>query len=190
MVEAGKKKHAEEMKRLGEAWRGTVLKGNPPPSEVRTAWKSLMKAHKAPVMDIDIPDHQNSLKALLDLLAMADAACAGFGVPHGSEHQHEEPLLKQVNELLNVPFIERGASTLAKHLDPQMLCVLPKIRTPQTGLTIRSLSHHLAIWPRDEISPMWAVLDTAQKDWECARFNLLLLPWPYEIGTAQFHASE
>ena len=186
----GRKKHADDMKRLGEAWRGAVLKSKQPPAEIGAAWQNFLKVLKAPVMDIDIPGHQNSLKALLDLLAMADAACAGFGVPHGSEREHEASLLKQVEELLNVPFIERGASTLARHLDPQMLCVLPKIRTPQTGLTIRSLSHHLAIWPRDEVCPLWAMLDTPQKDWECARFNLLLLPWPYRVDASQFSDSE
>lgn len=65
-----------------------------------------------------------------------------------------------------------------------MVCVLPKSRTPRVGCTLRSLSHNLALLPpRGEVRARWfnpfgrdpgPGLDEALK--------VLIVPFPYRIG--------
>ena len=66
--------------------------------------------------------------------------------------------------------------------------VLPKLRTPAAGITLRSLAHNLSAH-RSEIAVSWNVHagdDFGLVAADERRLNLLLVPWPYEIDPRAF----
>lgn len=127
-------------------------------------------------------------------------------------------------------------STLCDVVFPSRAIVLPKMRTSQRGVTIRSFSHHLALLNGTDVEPRWhysgnillsnAKRQTAMKNLDftskrldiafespdiannkhtkidpankrkCLRlddvareagpYNLVLLPWPFELRPSQF----
>jgi hypothetical protein len=59
---------------------------------------------------------------------------------------------------------------------------LPKRHTPQNGITIRSLTNHLALCPAGDVKVRWAENPCANSHY----FNLLLAPWPLQTSPADF----
>jgi hypothetical protein len=127
-------------------------------------------------------------EALLQLLALADEASIGFGIPGssltGSASLARDRAYWHARELLLHPRGDFGAN-LAENIESTKLRVLPKLHTPQTGLTIRSMSHNLALCPANEIKPHWSVVPRLGRKTE---LNLLLAPWPLEIRRSQFRS--
>jgi hypothetical protein len=119
--------------------------------------------------------HWEIVVAILSLHALADEACAGAGL------HSETPLQRLAAERL----AETG--TLAR-LSPDRVRVLPKLRPPESGITLRSLSHHLAI-DRSEVETRWYFAPQAQARAEPAtgRLSLLLVPFPSEVHASDFH---
>jgi hypothetical protein len=59
--------------------------------------------------------------------------------------------------------------------------VLPKMQTPQSGTTIRSLSLNLGLILGDEIIPKWHFLpEVGGKE-----FNILFVPWPLKVADGE-----
>jgi len=95
----------------------------------------------------------------------------------------------QLTELLLLlsQSVAHGA-TLCQEIHPSRGRVLPRMHTPQTGLTVRSLSHHLAYCPPSDISPEWKVsIERADPNHS---FNLLIIPWPKTVDPIQFKKSK
>lgn len=72
-----------------------------------------------------------------------------------------------------------------------VLSVLPKVRTPMVGCTLRSLSHHLALLPPSGIARAGWTPNYRQKVDEPGSMphrvmNLLLVPLPYSLGARSF----
>ncbi len=65
---------------------------------------------------------------------------------------------------------------------------MPKMRTPQSGLTIRSLSHNLAICSSSEIKPRWVVANFGNP-YELS-LNVMVVPWPSRIRPVQFRETQ
>jgi len=63
--------------------------------------------------------------------------------------------------------------------------VLPKQHTPQCGLSLRSLTHHLAYLRPGDCDVRWTSFQLRQPIVE-GQFNLLLLPWPEKIEATSF----
>lgn len=81
------------------------------------------------------------------------------------------------------------ASTFARHIHPSRAIVLPKMRTPQSGVTVRSLSHHAALITGSDIVPHWNVVEPPMPGRPPrAPYNLLVVPYPYDVRPAQFSA--
>jgi hypothetical protein len=122
------------------------------------------------------------------LISLADEACGGFGLPAPEldERDHEYFLLLRSVELLNRGALVGETCSLCAHVDPQLLAVLPKMRTPQVGLTLRSMTHHLALCPSDEVTPIWNLIPTPQAMRDGMRFNLFLIPYPFSLNRSQF----
>ncbi len=122
-------------------------------------------------------------QALLQLCSAADEACAGVGV---------EPLaagaLVQEGALCLFDSTGRSAgATLCKRLDPLRVGVLPRIHTPQSGLTVRSLSHHLALCNATEVRPSWQFLPhISPSPAESREWNVLVVPWPLTLTKGSF----
>lgn len=117
-------------------------------------------------------------RALLELHALADMASAGFGIPGSCA---EPGIGMRARQLL----LYRG--TLSE-FSVDRVRVLPKMRTPQTGLTIRSLSHNLAI-DRSEVKVKWQTSTMMLPGERAHELNLLIIPYPYKVETDDFRAA-
>jgi hypothetical protein len=90
-----------------------------------------------------IPDSPECTLAILNLLAAADEASVGLGLFFSESHK-SDPFEQEAERLLfNNAQSDHGA-TLCLRVASSKGRVLPKMHTPQSGLTIRSISHHLA----------------------------------------------
>lgn len=68
----------------------------------------------------------------------------------------------------------------------QLLCVHPKARTPSVGCTLRSLTHNLSLHPgAGTLKSGWILPNIAHQD-KKQDFNILLIPYPYEIEPSSF----
>lgn len=72
-----------------------------------------------------------------------------------------------------------------------VVCVLPKVRTPAIGCTLRSLSHHLALLPpagvvRGRWTPNYIRREPRAGSMPEGVMNLLLVPMPYSLHAQSF----
>ena len=83
-------------------------------------------------------------------------------------------------------------TNLCRNIPSDRMIVLPKVHTPQAGLTIRSMSHHLALHSGPEITPVWtptyrSVGESPGLFAPLSRtFNILVLPYPFVTRPTQF----
>lgn len=175
---------AKNVERIGERWRTAAANNQAVPSEVAEQWNiikslrhlsidSVCTSAKERVAGATRPnDSRRLVNALLELCAMADSACYGVGGP-GEDDQFWFLATTLVTE----------AGSLCRDIHPSRLRVLPKLHTPQKGMTLRSLTHHLSLCPTSGIVPSWKSITTSPSD---TRLNILLVPWPKEILPRQF----
>jgi hypothetical protein len=136
----------------------------------------------------------NLCKCLLELHAISDETMRGVGTlfaPHVSLYSHENVLyshehvvapagIERIHLQANLLLALRGTlSRIGKHRG----IVLPKSRTPQSGVTLRSLSLHLS-FHHTEVDVAWRAVPWTNV--EENTLNLLLVPWPYHIRAEAF----
>jgi len=165
----------------GRIWRkasGDPL--GPVPDFVQKNWVILLAA-----LDNDLRSIKSNRKlsrALLELVALADEACAGVGVTlFDNVDRQTRSFYRRARQQLR-PGVD--GSSLCVEIDKSRSRVLPKQHTPSKGLTVRSLSHHLALCCADEILPFWESVITYSQSKES--MNLLIIPWPEVIKPIQF----
>ncbi len=125
-------------------------------------------------------------RTLLDLHAIADETMRGVGTlfsPRVSFEQSGEPVPAGI-ELLhfraNLLLTLRGSlSRIGKHRG----IILPKMRTAETGLTLRSLSCHLS-FHSSEVNVSWRAVPWVNI--HEGAVNALIVPWPYKIEPGAF----
>jgi len=153
----------------------------------------LLKEFKDPTIEIDhlrvlgnIYDdkrktHRDFIKAVLYFAVVADVTCGGLGIlgqSLGPQNLSHRIFMGVANLLLN----NTGTlSTISKHHG----VVLPKMRTPQGGMTVRSMTHHLT-FHITEVEVMWRTFPLLVKDND---LNILAVPYPYEIKDSDFIAN-
>jgi hypothetical protein len=122
---------------------------------------------------------------LICLMAVADEACEGLGV----EIEGRLDVFQRHAFRLLGPGTDMRQSSLCQAIHPSKMRVLPKLRTPQQGLTLRSLSFHLSFY-RGPVNPIWHRAPLRSEPRPIARqsLNLLVVHWPYEIFPRQFDA--
>jgi len=147
------------------------------PAEVRKSWDALMGLVVRPVR----ADSREIARRLLEISGFADEAAAGLGMPGPREENSGFHLASETLLILNrnVSFCCEVARTTAR--------VLPKKHTPQQGLTLRSLTHHLALCMPWEVRAQWRTFRRPQLS---RVINLLLLPWPLEVEAKHFSLVE
>ncbi len=175
---------AKRLHKIGRTWR----KGWPAsPPEISRWWKTLWSLRDLPVQEIG--NVKQLYCALLHLCAASDEASYEVGVPRGKEAFENDPFRGWAEAGLAPG--RRTGSTLCREIHPSKLRVLPKFHTPQTGMTLRSLSHHLALWAGSDVTPLWFTAglprlpDTGNGD-DVHTLNLLLVPWPTSVSPKQF----
>jgi hypothetical protein len=168
----------ERAREIGDKWRADWRN---PPSEVALLWKSLVNA--STVTLTDLRKDTEIAQILLELCAIADEACAGVGVPP-EQSTAEDMFYFFADSLLSN---EAEGASLCCEVDKSKLRVLPKMRTPQSGLTIRSLSHNLCLIMTNEMKPRWITrIYSRHETKHKGRLNLLVVPWPRQTRPDQF----
>jgi len=178
----------KRVRNIGRTWQVSWVEGKVP-SEVSESWDVVLE---------DLDETVNSLagnirlsQKLLELCAMADEACSGIGLPqggHGSGRltkadRAEARFQARVRRKLRV------YSSACDEISADRVRTLPKMRTAQSGLTIRSLSHNIALWTGgDEVRPRWSPAGPYVE--ETSSINLLLVPWPTSVMPSQFSETE
>jgi hypothetical protein len=188
------------MRETGAAWRSMWSKssGSPMelPKDVARWWKLILDSalRNTPISSIKL-DQELAL-TLLSICVCADEASAGVGIPIsnpempqiGPDSSPPSPTSKEgfdpyhfhADKLL-LP--RSTGSSLCELIDHSKLRVLPKMHTPQSGLTMRAFSHHLALCMPNEVHCEWHNLPVNTQGF-C--LNLLLIPWPKTVRPSQF----
>lgn len=121
---------------------------------------------------------QASSQAALLLMVIADQTFANFNrSTAGAVPPTEFEILAELS------IHKRSPATLGNEIPYERLIILPKRRTPQTGLNIRSLSLHLAACPTSELNVQW--IDSPARE-QRTELNILFLPWPLKITPPSF----
>ena len=116
-------------------------------------------------------------QALLTLHAVADEACAGIAT--GTKPPDVGIVLRaRSRELL------ARTGTISR-IDPARLRVLPKYRTPNGGITYRSISRYVS---RTGPAVKYGVhtVRTPGRNPASEKLNMLLLPWPLRVSAGDF----
>jgi hypothetical protein len=162
---------------VGRVWRAASTRSETPlPRDVVEWWGTLVAAGEAEIASLG--QRRPLVEACLQLLAAADEASSGVGVLDPEKPQDDFD-----QRAMTLLAMDRPAATLCAQIDPSRALVLPKMHTPQVGMSIRSLSHHLAYCDAGEVAPRW---DVAPRALGTRSLNLLLLPWPLEVVPRQF----
>lgn len=183
LVGTNSEERAKRIEIAGEAWRKACNTDGPLPQELQRKWSDIVKEKNVAIQELR--NKKQCVVALLDLLSSADAASHSLGIysfdnageTHCSFSRHADLQLLQTGLNKNL------GATLCKGIHPSRARVLPKMHTPQNGLTIRSFSHHLAYCQAPGVRAEW--FSAAEKD-SPHTFNLLLVPWPKEVCPSQF----
>jgi hypothetical protein len=175
-----KTSRADALEEIGRRWRTAAAKAQLPPKPVGDWLAEIRTARNLPLTNIK--SRKRILAALVNLLAAADEACYGLGISLTSSDNDEFTKIAE-DELLP----GENGSTLCRNIHPSRARVLPKCHTAQTGLTIRSFSHFLALASNTEVRPEW--YSFCEKTSRHA-LNLLLVPWPKDLIPRQFRATE
>ncbi len=149
-----------------------------PGAEIEALCEAIAAGFEVALAAIAEPEGWSLCRALLELHALADLASAGFGIPGSCA----EP---SIGMRARQSLLYRGS---VSDFDVDRVRVLPKLRTPQTGLTIRSLSHNLAV-ARSEVKVKWQTSTMLLPGERAHELNLLIIPWPYQVRAEDFRAS-
>jgi len=119
-------------------------------------------------------------RALLTLHAIADEACAGTGVTVADVPRDGARFRARARELL------ARTGTLSR-ISRQRLRVLPRVRNPVGGPTIRSLSRYVCV-RGPEVDAVWNRIPagTVGPGGPAQEGNVLMLPWPLRIDAEDF----
>lgn len=164
------------VRELGKEWR-TAIHLKRPFSDLSinglsNEWQLLCDSFPQPLWKVG-RDHL-LLRALMKLIAVADEASEGVGAPEDTGE--DDFFLRSTRAFL------KNDATLGLQIDHTRLRVLPRMHTPQNGLTERSLSSYLSMCHAGEVTPRWLATPFRQRD----SINLLLIPWPLEVLVRQF----
>lgn len=224
-------KWRERVERNARLWRRQDNTRHDPPPEVRELLDEIAsqatgsgRAEPKKLFEISVPEPTNtSWLPYMQLLAIADQACRGIGLLFGAaaelpkDSQDAYPadsivISQAMAMLIDQLEMREGLSkqgtfrpiTLCKLVDPARAITLPKMRTSQRGVTIRSFSLHLALLNGTDVEPIWnptpnTLLSSMSRDQntvdsmdpkriakEAGPYNIILLPWPLEMHPAQF----
>jgi hypothetical protein len=147
-------------------------------------WKAFCERAQVPMSDVAEGHDSPMCEALMTLHAIADEACAGLGVALDR------------SDAKGCLYRARGRELLARtgslsRIPSHFLRVLPKVRTPPTGSSMRSLSRYASLHGPG-VEARWYKLPARRPgaDPRARHANLLLLPWPLRVRESDFHPVE
>ena len=148
------------------------------PELLSEEWAALREGAETKLEDLAQGEGRRVREALLTLHAIADEACAGLGVALDSADGTACAYRARGRELL------ARTGSLAR-MNPRVLRVLPKVRTPPTG---RPAFSRYACVHGPGIEARWRKMPARHGgiDVRSEYANLLLLPWPLEVKASDF----
>jgi hypothetical protein len=165
-----------EFRELAATWSAWAAAGatdpTAAPEPVRRLQATLEATAEVALDQLDRPEHWAGLASLLELHALADEASAGAGLR--AETVFQRAALAQLS----------SHGTLGR-LPKDRVRVLPKLRPPASGITLRSLSHHLAL-ERSEVETRWLIAPDPASKRVTDRLTMLLVPHPSVIRASDF----
>jgi hypothetical protein len=155
-----------------EGGRGTL------PELVLEVWGVVRERADTPLEDLAEGRDQLLCESLLTLHAVADEACAGLGVALDTSDAQACLYRARGRELL----VRTGSMA---RVDPRLLRVLPKVRTPPTGHPAFS---RYACTQGPGIAARWHKMPSRHRgtDLQSEYATLLLLPWPLRVRASDF----
>ena len=164
----------------GVEWAAWASDPNgPPPDLVATCWAVVAAAADTLVEAVAEGDDWALVEALLILHGVADEACAGLGGWLDRPGRGAASLRGRAGELL------ARTGSLARVGRPDVR-VLPKVRTPPGGISMRSLSRYVVV-RNGGVEGTWHKVPAQRgPDPRRQQANLLLLPWPEKLTPRDF----
>jgi hypothetical protein len=155
---------------LCDEWRAWCEnpKGNSPASRIVAV---ISGSAAATLSDLCEPTFWTLLCAVFELHAVADEACVNLGLT-------APEMFPMYAFRANSRLAEAGTLSM---FPEHRLRVLPKMRTPQVGISLRSLSLHASFSRCPEVRVAWRLRPISVK-----RLNVLLFPWPFEVSADAF----
>lgn len=154
------------------------------PNLLAEEWRVFCERAHVPIKHLAEGLDSRMCRALLTLHAIADEACAGLGVALDR------------SEAKGCVYRARGRELLARtgslsRIPSHFVRVLPKVRTPPTGTSIRSLSRYASLHGPG-VETRWYKLPARRPgaDPRARHANLLLLPWPLRVRESDFRPVE
>lgn len=163
-----------EILAIADEWRDLCDKSSTMmPVRVNDWWELLIQSQALRLSEII--QNRDLVIALVGIVAACDCACAGFGFKDFARI----PTTKEDRANANLS----ASKSLCENIHPSRCAVLPKAHNPFTGMTLRSLTHNVAIWDKPEVSASWENirLDIPKQ------MNMLLVPWPLVVDQGAFH---
>lgn len=150
------------------------------PALVASAWAVLIGGAATPLARLSDGIDWRLCEALLTLHAVADEACAGLGIATEALGGKGSLYRARARELL-----ARTGSVARCH--PQFVRVIPKLRTPPTGTSLRSLSRYACV-TAPSVDVRWHKVPARRPGTEphVNGVNCLLLPWPLRVRESDF----
>ena len=186
--ESGTRSRFREAHDVGLKWREKIdgmrkpspsLLTNALPLEVREAWKRIVARRDISIRRIH--DDKAVARDLIWLVLIADEACGGIGI---NVETRDSRFLTLSNSVL----ISNDLQSFTWDIPSDAIGVLAKQHTPQRGATLRSLTHHLALYVPNDIEARW-VGPVTRTDllMRNGAVNFLLVPWPLVLEAEDFH---
>lgn len=171
------------------------------PDEIQNLWDQVLGCHDYQISNL-MHDGQIApwILPAYKLVIAADEACIGVGIlSNGPESWVEQAVVRILGSKRLPPDGSRGISdrheriyehlpSVTSHLvDDDVVCVQPKSRTPDVGISMRNISHNVALLPsQGEIRIHWVTAPEPQPSETHTDLNLLLIPYPFEIEPDYF----
>lgn len=175
----------KDIEKRGEDWRRKTDVESVP-KQVKDWWAYVLRRQETALSEIW--RDRKLWRALLSICAAADAACIGVGV--AVQDVKRDFLSWRCTDLLRRSAINQVSSTLCQAIHPSKLSVLPKMHTPQKGITFRSLSHNLALCAASDVKVNWTeaiplegLTPRPESDHAAA---VLIVPYPLTVEPSQF----
>lgn len=169
----------------GRRWGSSIERDDGAvPDLLSQEWETLRDGADTPLERLTDASAWRLCQAVLTLHAIADEACVGLGSALDAPGGPGSLYRARARELL------ARTGTLAR-IPSRAIRVLPKLRTPANGTSLRSLSRY-ACALRPGVDARWHKVPGRRPGAHAhdGGLNYLLLPWPLRVREADFHPLE
>jgi hypothetical protein len=165
----------------GRRWGAWIEEKNGPvPELLSREWEVFREAANVALAQVGEGRDWRLCQALFTLHAIADEACAGLGAALDAFDGDGSVYRARGRELL-------GRTGSLARIPSQLMRVLPKVRTPPNGTSLRSLSRYASVHGPG-VDVHWHKIPTRGPGIQPRDrgVNYLLLPWPLRVRESDF----